>query len=100
MSCLPPPFHPWQYRAHLTHTLPRLDGISMIRNIRQVDSLRQIPIVVLTSLGRPSEVADGINAGARSYLMKPVCLGDLESTLRRLVRRSKSLRPAPGHDSR
>jgi two-component system, OmpR family, response regulator MprA len=80
-------------------TMPRLDGISMIRNIRQVDSLRQIPIVVLTSLGRPSEVADGINAGARSYLMKPVCLGDLESTLQRLVQRSKSLRPAPGHDS-
>lgn len=77
-------------------TMPRLDGISMIRSIRQVDSLRQVPIVVLTSLGRPSEVADGINAGARSYLMKPVRLSDLEASLQRLLRRSKPLRPAPG----
>jgi DNA-binding response OmpR family regulator len=75
-------------------TMPRLDGISMIRSIRQVDSLRQVPIIVLTSLGRPSEVADGINAGARNYLMKPVKLDDLEKALQRLTRRSRYA-PAP-----
>jgi two-component system chemotaxis sensor kinase CheA len=66
--------------------MPRLDGCALTERIRADSRLRDLPVVLVTSLSSPAEIAAGGKAGANSYLIK----GQYESekllaTLRRFV---------------
>lgn len=50
--------------------MPLLDGFGMIQQIKQIESLKNIPIVVLTSLGSTEHIERGKQLGADSYLVK------------------------------
>lgn len=65
-------------------TMPRLDGLGMVREIRQRLG-RKVPVIFLTALDSPMAMIDGIAAGARHYLTKPVELADLEQRVRRAL---------------
>jgi DNA-binding response OmpR family regulator len=61
-------------------SLPGLDGMRVIDLFRRDESLKQTPILVIT--GRDDEEARAaIDAGANSYLTKPVEFNDLTSAL-------------------
>ncbi len=66
--------------------LPKLDGLSVLRNWRneKVD----MPVILLTAKGSWSERVDGIDAGADDYLVKPFHMEELIARLRALLRRS------------
>ncbi len=66
--------------------LPRLDGLSVLRNWRQEKV--NMPVLLLTAKGSWSERVDGIDAGADDYLVKPFHMEELIARLRALVRRS------------
>ncbi len=68
-------------------TLPKLDGISLCRQIRS-DGL-QTPIMLLTGLGCPHEKAVGLDAGADDYMVKPFDEEELTARIRALLRRGK-----------
>lgn len=68
--------------------MPRLDGITMVRELRRRDPSRRVPIIFLTAKGGAADVAAGIGAGARHYLVKPVRLQALEEMVKSLLRRS------------
>lgn len=67
--------------------LPRLDGLSVLRNWRAegVD----VPVLILTARGRWSEKQAGFAAGADDYLVKPFELGEAVLRVQALVRRSR-----------
>lgn len=52
-------------------SMPRIDGIELVRRLRATPATREIPILVVTARGEPSEVLDGFDAGADDYLLKP-----------------------------
>ncbi len=52
-------------------SMPRIDGIELVRRLRAIPATREIPILVVTARGEPSEVLDGFDAGADDYLLKP-----------------------------
>jgi CheY-like chemotaxis protein len=62
--------------------MPRLDGVTMVRRMRQTPGLRQVPVLFLTGLMSPERVIAGIAAGARAYIPKPVDLDLLTRKLR------------------
>lgn len=66
-------------------TMPRLDGVAMVRQIRERQGLR-VPVIFLTALDAPTAVIAGIAAGARHYITKPVDLGYLEKRIGRALR--------------
>ncbi len=68
-------------------TLPKLDGISLCRQIRS-DGL-QTPIMLLTGLSCPHEKAVGLDAGADDYMVKPFDEEELTARIRALLRRGK-----------
>lgn len=68
--------------------MPRLDGLGMVREIRRRDPSRKVPIIFLTAKGGAADVAAGIGAGARHYLVKPIKLAALEEMVKSLLRRS------------
>lgn len=52
--------------------LPKIDGIEILRNIKYSESLRAIPVVVLTSSEAEKDVAKAYFNHANSYLVKPL----------------------------
>ena len=65
--------------------LPGLDGISIVRHLRQ----KRIgtPILLLTARDTPDDISTGLDAGADDYLTKPFSFKVLLARLRALARR-------------
>jgi CheY-like chemotaxis protein len=52
--------------------LPRMNGHELLDFLKQDQRFRQIPIIVLTTSGRPVDIRLAYEAGANAYLLKPV----------------------------
>jgi len=52
--------------------LPKVDGIEVLRRIRQDEALKAIPVVVLTSSQEARDIAECYKLGVNSYVVKPV----------------------------
>lgn len=52
--------------------LPKVDGLEVLRRIKQDEDLKPIPTVILTTSAAESDVLHAYNYGAVSYLVKPV----------------------------
>lgn len=52
--------------------LPKLDGFSVLRHLKNDPEFKTIPVVMLTTSSRDEEVARGYAEGANSYVSKPV----------------------------
>lgn len=66
--------------------MPNLDGFDMTAQIKQDAHLRDIPIVLVTSLDSPADKARGIEAGADAYIVKgSFDQGDLLETIQNLI---------------
>ncbi|MEH2176510.1 response regulator [Nostoc sp.] len=65
--------------------LPKLDGISLCRQIRS--SGLQMPILLLTGCDSSHEKAIGLDAGADDYVVKPFDAEELIARVRALLRR-------------
>ncbi|MFA4922885.1 MAG: response regulator [Ignavibacteriaceae bacterium] len=51
--------------------MPNVDGFELIKAVRKNEELKDIPIIILTSLAGSGEVEKGMEFGANSYLVKP-----------------------------
>ena len=51
--------------------MPKMDGYELCRRIRKNDNLRDIPVILLTSLSEPEDIIKGLECGADNFLTKP-----------------------------
>jgi CheY-like chemotaxis protein len=61
--------------------LPRLDGIDVLRTIKEDPELKRIPVVVLTTSETEKDVAKAYYNHANSYLVKPVGFEDFRKLM-------------------
>jgi len=73
--------------AILDLSLPRMDGLEVLRRLRQRGS--RTPVLVLTARAGIDDRVAGLNLGADDYLAKPFELAELEARLKALIRRSQ-----------
>jgi two-component system KDP operon response regulator KdpE len=66
--------------------LPGIDGWEICRRIREFS---EVPIIILSALGREQEVIRGLELGADDYVTKPFRLGEVKARMRANLRRSK-----------
>jgi two-component system response regulator PhoP len=66
--------------------LPLLDGISVIRKLRE--SGRKYPVLILTARGDWRDKVSGLDAGADDYVVKPFRLEEIRARLNALLRRA------------
>ena len=52
--------------------LPKIDGLEVLRRIREAERTRLLPVVVLTTSSEESDRLAGYRLGANSYVRKPV----------------------------
>ena len=67
--------------------LPKLDGISLCRLIRNVPDSEYVPIIMLTARGTENDKIHGLETGADDYIVKPFSLGEFLSRVRAQMRR-------------
>ena len=88
--------------ALLTHTydllildlsLPGLDGLEVLRQVRRHEKTARTPVLVLTARSTLEDKVKGLNLGADDYLAKPFELAELEARIRSLLRRSGNVMP-------
>ncbi|HZI17377.1 MAG TPA: response regulator [Pyrinomonadaceae bacterium] len=65
--------------------LPRLNGFSVARFIRQEDALRRVPIIVVSAHDPAKHRALALAAGCNSFVTKPIDFNRLEELMRRLM---------------
>lgn len=52
--------------------LPKIDGIEVLRAIRNRPETKRLPVVILTTSNEEKDVFAGYDLGANSYVLKPV----------------------------
>lgn len=72
--------------------LPDLDGVEVIRRIREWS---QVPIIVLSVREGEDDKVKALDAGADDYLTKPFGVGELFARIRVVLRRSLQEAPEP-----
>lgn len=64
--------------------LPKVDGLEVLRRIRESDTTRMLPVVVLTSSDEERDVIRSYQLGVNSYIRKPVNFSDFAEATRQL----------------
>lgn len=62
--------------------MPGLDGIELLKRIRQLPTYRATPVIMLTALSEKIYVDESFANGATNYLNKPIDATDLRARLR------------------
>ena len=71
--------------------LPGEDGLSILRDLRQVNDL---PVIMVTAMGDPVDRVVGLEVGADDYVVKPFELRELLARIRTVLRRAGAGRGA------
>jgi DNA-binding response OmpR family regulator len=67
--------------------MPRLDGYELTRRVRAEESLRSIPVILLTARSQETDVSRGFDVGADDYLRKPFNPDELVARVRAVLGR-------------
>lgn len=64
--------------------MPRMGGLELLEKIRKVNSLKFLPVVILTSSKEDRDICESYNLGANSYIQKPVDFDQFVQAIRTL----------------
>lgn len=61
--------------------MPRMDGLEMVASIRGMGSMKQVPIVMITTEGGQGKVMEAVQLGASGYVKKPFSADQIKEKL-------------------
>ncbi len=64
--------------------MPNLDGLEMLKQIRQDDQLKHLPVLMVTAEAKKENIIEAAQAGASGYVVKPFTAGTLEEKLNKI----------------
>lgn len=64
--------------------LPKIDGLEVLRRIRENEATKIMPVVILTSSKEEQDMVQGYNLGANSYVRKPIDFNEFVSAVSQL----------------
>jgi CheY-like chemotaxis protein len=76
-------------------SLPKLDGLSATRQIRQQKGLKRVPILAVSAHDSPESRNEALAAGCNEYVTKPIDFDQLHALLERFVPQAKDTRRVP-----
>ncbi len=65
--------------------MPGRDGLTLVKDLRQIPSLLKVPILVLTTEATPEMKQRGREAGATGWIVKPFTPEKLVETLQKVL---------------
>jgi CheY-like chemotaxis protein len=70
--------------------MPDLSGLEVLRYMHRDPRLAHIPVVIVSAKGLPSDVKNGLDAGASRYLTKPVSFLDLKEAVESAIQEAQN----------
>lgn len=67
--------------------LPNISGIDVLRKIRSDESLKNIPVIMLTAKNMENDKVEGLEVGADDYITKPFSIKELLARISSVLRR-------------
>jgi two-component system, response regulator len=62
--------------------LPKVDGLEVLRRLRDHERTRLLPVVILTSSAEERDIIEGYRLGTNSYVRKPVDFAEFTEAVR------------------
>ena len=72
------------YLLLLDIRMPKVDGVEVLRQIKQDSQLRKMPVIMITTTDDPREIENCHALGCSHYITKPVDYAKFVETIRRL----------------
>ena len=72
------------YLLLLDIRMPKIDGVEVLRTIKQDEQLRTIPVIMITTTDDPREVERCHNIGCSNYIAKPIDYDSFVNAIRQL----------------
>lgn len=64
--------------------MPNLDGLEMLKEIRQDNALKELPVLMVTAEAKKENIIAAAQAGANGYVVKPFTAATLEEKLNKI----------------
>jgi CheY-like chemotaxis protein len=64
--------------------MPKIDGLEVLKRVKQDPVLRSLPVVILTSSREEQDLVAGYSLGVNAYVVKPVAFNDFLHAVRML----------------
>jgi CheY-like chemotaxis protein len=68
--------------------MPKMTGYEACRQMKQIDELKNTPVIFLSAKGQDEEVQTGIEAGAVAYILKPFSPEDLTRQIGEILKKN------------
>lgn len=65
--------------------MPEISGLDILRQMRSDPALAGIPVIVVTAKSMPTDIKNSMEAGASTYLTKPVGFLELKEAVERTL---------------
>jgi DNA-binding response OmpR family regulator len=73
--------------AVLDVMMPKLDGFELTRRLREDETTRRMPIILLTARSQEADIQRGFDAGADDYIRKPFSPQELRARVQAILGR-------------
>ena len=70
--------------------MPKMTGYEACRQMKQIDEIKDIPVIFLSAKGQDEEVQTGLGVGAVEYILKPFAPEELTRRIAEILK-SKGL---------
>ena len=74
--------------------MPKMTGYEACRQMKTMESVRDIPVVFLSAKGQESEIQTGMEVGAEEYILKPFAPDELVKQVQAVLDRVMKRRQA------
>jgi DNA-binding response OmpR family regulator len=62
--------------------MPKMDGLSVLKEIRKDEDLRRLPVIILTTSKAEEDRLSGYDLGVNAYVVKPVGFENFSEAVR------------------
>ncbi len=66
--------------------MPNMTGIELLKNIRANESLKSLPVLMITAEARRENIIEAAQAGANGYIVKPFTAATLDEKLSKIFK--------------
>lgn len=61
--------------------MPQMDGLQLLARIKEMDHLRNVPVIMITTEGGQGKVMEAVQLGATGYVRKPFTADQIKEKL-------------------
>lgn len=65
--------------------MPNMDGLTMLQNVRADESLKHLPVLMVTAEAKKENIIAAAQAGANGYIVKPFTSATLDEKLNKIL---------------